>query len=520
MAAASPPAAAAPVAPALVPEVPIATRAWERLFGAGSVTHCLSNSEARRCRGVCRDWRRLAGAGACEEELWNSDLGPTHRGAAWKHLLLGGITLRQKAGTHQDYYEKLCEKESEYDSVIRRDVNRTLPQEERFREKNGEGQLALFRLLRALAIRLCDIGYCQSLNFIVATLIGIFPEDEALAFQCALALLLRYSLVDLYRPKFAKLGVVVWQFDRIVEGFLPKVHTALVRHGVNSEYYAIQWFLTLFASDLSQPIVRRIWDRFLVAGWRIVVQVGLALLYTIQDTLPGMDTCNALMHLRKFAKSCPYDAEQLLNAAASFKVSHRMLSALEAAYNWEDDVQLLVIKDLNSGQVHWAVQALKPEPPSSAPRRDCGDEDEEEPPIEMPRAFSRRDSQGGGGQEPDLGGPLDGTDEARGTVLPFLIRNLDTGDETVLNEAWSQYTDDISRRAKASAGPLQATPSASPERMPAVSGEDSSSEAGRSGRTGISQSPPSASGQPQQAGGGSYWMQSVQRQAVRRLGQV
>ena len=37
--------------------------------------------------------------------------------------------------------------------------------------------------------------------------------------------------------------VIIWQFDRIVEGFLPKVHEALTMHGVNSEYYAIQWWL-------------------------------------------------------------------------------------------------------------------------------------------------------------------------------------------------------------------------------------------------------------------------------------
>lgn len=35
--------------------------------------------------------------------------------------------------------------------------------------------------------------------------------------------------------------VIIWQFDRIVEGFLPQVHEALTMHGVNSEYYAIQW---------------------------------------------------------------------------------------------------------------------------------------------------------------------------------------------------------------------------------------------------------------------------------------
>ncbi|CAE7563151.1 Evi5, partial [Symbiodinium necroappetens] len=186
------------------------------------------------------------------------------------------------------------------------------------------------------------------------------------------------------RPKFQKLGVVLWQFDRLVEGFLPKVHAALTRspgfcgalfyegdivgrgckgfvgHGVNSEYYAIQWFLTLYASDLRQEVVRRIWDRFLVAGWRVVAQIGLALLYRIQDSLIHMDTCQALSFLKRFTRNAKFTAKELLDTAATFKVSHRMLSALEAAYGWPGESQLTVVKDLNSGQVHWVVQAVQP----------------------------------------------------------------------------------------------------------------------------------------------------------------
>lgn len=492
----------------LVPEVPLACKVWEKLFAAGNLTQSLTTAEAGRSRQVCREWRWLAGAGAWEEELWSMDLGQSRRGAIWKQMLLGGITLLQRAGTHQDTFDKLCEMESPYDSVIRRDVNRTLPQEELFRQKGGKGQTALFRLLKALAIRLCDIGYCQSLNFIVATLIGVFPDDEPAVFQCSLALLLRHSLVDLYRPKFPKLGVVIFQFDRIVEGFLPKVHTALVRHGVNSEYYAIQWFLTLFASDLPQAMVRRVWDRFLIAGWRVIVQVGLALLYTIQDILPTLDTGNALGYLKKFTHNCPYSTEELLEAAASFKVSHRMLSALEAAYSWEDkenDVQLLVIKDLNSGHVHWAVQAVPPAPATPSPLQQQQLDEEEK--VDIPRAFCRN-AGSGGDASPELGGPLDGVPGAGdGEVLPFLLHNLDTGEQIVIDEAWSQYTDDMSKRAKATSGPAQARPSSSPEKMTAVS-PATAGEAG-SGR------PHAGSGES--AGGGSFWMQSVQRQAVSRL---
>lgn len=407
-------------------------------------------------------------------------------------MLLSGITLQQQPGTSQDAYERLCETPSSYDSAIKRDIGRTLPQAELFRDKNGKGQLALFRLLRSIAIRISDIGYCQSMNFIVATLIGVFPDNEAAVFECALALLLRHSLVDLYRPKFEKLGVVVWQFDKVVEGFLPKVHAALVKHGVNSEYYAIQWFLTLFASDLPQDIVRRIWDRFLVAGWRIVVQVGLALLYSIRDTLPTMNTCQALGFLRRFGRASKYEAEELLRLATTFKVSHRMLSALEAAYSWEDDVQLLVAKDLNSGHVHWAIQAVPPAKPSCGPLADCEDEDSIMP---IPRAFNRTSEVVADEDEP----------RPKGTVEPFLLHNLDTGETTVIEKAWSQYTREIDRRARDRAGPAVVQPAqSSAVEAPRASLSLDSDSMRRNG-------PDS---------GGSFWMQSVQREAVRRLGQV
>eukprot|EP00913_Durusdinium_trenchii_P035541 g33260.t1 len=253
----------------------------------------------------------------------------------------------------------------------------------------------LFRLLRSLAIRLSEIGYCQSLNFVIATMM--------------LSLLLRHALVDLYRPKFQKLEVVLWQFDRLVEGFLPKIHAALTRHGVSSEYYAIQWFLTLYASDLPQHMVRRIWDRFLVAGWRVIAQVGLVLLYRIQDILQDMDTCQALVFLKRFTRNAKFTADELLDTAATFKVSHRMLSALEAAYAWNEPSQLTVIKDLNSGQVHWTVQAASFE-----------ETDEHEEASRFPRAGTKS---------------LQGGRRLQGKVLPFLLHNLDTGETTMMEKA-------------------------------------------------------------------------------------
>ncbi|OLP83334.1 GTPase-activating protein GYP5 [Symbiodinium microadriaticum] len=398
---------------------PIVPEPWQVLLSAGLLNY-LRFIEARpgdvaSCAPICAasSVGRTAKARSVSlghrqpimEALWNEDLG-TRRASAWKELLLGGITLQPDSGDYAPGQSKV----KTSSAVTRR--------------------------------------------------VLVFPEDELSSFNCGLALLLRHSLVDLYRPKFQKLGVVLWQFDRLVEGFLPKVHAALTRHGVNSEYYAIQWFLTLYASDLRQEVVRRIWDRFLVAGWRVVAQIGLALLYRIQDSLIHMDTCQALSFLKRFTRNAKFTAKELLDTAATFKVSHRMLSALEAAYGWPGESQLTVVKDLNSGdpvafpcQVHWVVQAVQPK--LSCAYNDSPDAEYEEPAV---RSFARASTSGEG----DRNCP-------QGKVLPFLLHNLDTGETTMMEKAFSQYKGEMHEQARAKAGPAQAAPSAA--EMPALSGE-------------------------------------------------
>mmetsp|Transcript_99112 Transcript_99112/g.181810 ORF Transcript_99112/g.181810 Transcript_99112/m.181810 type:complete len:425 (+) Transcript_99112:70-1344(+) len=352
------------------------------------------------------------------EELWNTDPDPLQRSAAWKTLLLDGLDPL----TEQSTYERLRQTPSKYDDVIQRDLARTLPQEEFFRERHGKGQSALFSLLRAFSVQFWDIGYVQSLNFIVATLINVFPDDETLVFDCTQSLLFRHSLVDFYRPCFPKLGVTVWQFDRLVEGFLPETYAALQMHGVSAEYYAMQWFLTLFSCDLPQKLVLRIWDRFLVAGWQAVAQVGLALLDELGSQLSELDTCEALTLLKRFVRTRRADGDKLLKKAARFGVSHRMLSKLEAAHaRGEEQNTVLLVSTNTAGIVtSWSVEHNTAKCTASASDGHATSRQA------LPRAFGQPSTNSGK------------TDCSK-TVLPFLIHNLDTGEKTLLEDEWTAY---------------------------------------------------------------------------------
>lgn len=55
--------------------------------------------------------------------------------------------------------------------MIQRDINRTFPAHDFFKESGGGGQDALFRLSKAYAVHDTEVGYCQGLSFLAATLL-------------------------------------------------------------------------------------------------------------------------------------------------------------------------------------------------------------------------------------------------------------------------------------------------------------------------------------------------------------
>ncbi|CAD7939465.1 unnamed protein product, partial [Amoebophrya sp. A25] len=208
---------------------------------------------------------------------------------------------RKTASTSDNKIERdrSSERDRNITSLIKRDVNRTLPSEPLF--QTHEGQQRLFRVLKAVSRRLWEVGYCQGLNFVVATLLLQFDGDELLAFQASIAMLWRFQLIDFYSNEFRKIRPTVWKFDQLVKALLPKVAATFEKHGVSAVYYALSWFMTLFSADLPQKIVRRVWDLYFAHGERIIHQVALALLYRVQRDIVAL--AGNFEHLLKFLKT-------------------------------------------------------------------------------------------------------------------------------------------------------------------------------------------------------------------------
>lgn len=84
----------------------------------------------------------------------------------------------------ESLYTRLCQDEpGDYDRVIQRDLSRTFPQLDMFKDDGGEGQLAMGRLLKAYSVYDAHVGYCQGLAFLVGPLLmTVNTERERIHF--------------------------------------------------------------------------------------------------------------------------------------------------------------------------------------------------------------------------------------------------------------------------------------------------------------------------------------------------
>ena len=57
-------------------------------------------------------------------------------------------------------------------------------------------------------------------------------------------------------------------------------------HELGPEFYASQWFITLFCYDLPIELATRLLDLFLFDGYKVVHTTILALLASVQGTQP------------------------------------------------------------------------------------------------------------------------------------------------------------------------------------------------------------------------------------------
>ncbi len=102
-----------------------------------------------------------------------SGVPPPLRGVVWMSIAGSRDALLE----HE--YDRLCGESSPYENLIGKDIGRSFPGVEMFRDPSGDGQQMLGRVLKCFSLYDQKIGYCQGLGFVVGPLLMHMGDKEA-----------------------------------------------------------------------------------------------------------------------------------------------------------------------------------------------------------------------------------------------------------------------------------------------------------------------------------------------------
>ncbi|ORX47467.1 RabGAP/TBC [Hesseltinella vesiculosa] len=219
------------------------------------------------------------------------------RGLIWQ-------AMSQSASLNlETVYGQLLQEPSPYTRIIQRDLARTFPGVEMFKQEGGEGQNAMEHVLTAYSLYDSLVGYCQGLAFLVGPLLMNMPEQQA--FCVFVRLMETYEMRTMFTLNMEGLQLRLYQFTSFFSQLLPELADHLAMHAVNPPMYASQWFLTLFAYTFPIPLVLRIYDIVFAEGAaETIMRVSIAMLRRSQE---------ALLQLTEFEDILDYVTSKLYN---------------------------------------------------------------------------------------------------------------------------------------------------------------------------------------------------------------
>lgn len=298
------------------------------LSGSGKVSQECKEEHLELWNQLIKNWDQQSDRPEKISELVLDGIPDKLRGHVWQ-LLSNAIDQTELVEKYHDFLNQPCPSEQ----VIMRDIHRTFPAHDYFKESGGKGQESLYKISKVYSLYDEEVSYCQGLSFLAASLLLHMPEEQA--FCTLVKIMFNYGLRDLFKLGFDNLHLRFFQLTALLKDYIPELSHHLEHIGIETHMYASQWFLTLFTAKFPLQMVFFILDLFLSQGMNTIFHISLALLHDAKTDLLQLDFEGTLKYFRV---SLPrkYRTEAatkcLIHKAVKFRLNHSKLEVYEKEY--------------------------------------------------------------------------------------------------------------------------------------------------------------------------------------------
>jgi len=215
-----------------------------------------------------------------------------------------------------DYYKKKLQDARERSAVAKQielDVPRTFPGHAWL--DSLEGQKRLENVLLAYSMHNPSVGYCQSMNYVVALLLLVLDKREDLVFFILIALIERILFEGVYEPNLVGCQIEMKSLGDLLSMKLPKLARHLDSMHCEMSLIATDWFLCLFCTSVPSEVCVRIWDCIFNEGPKIIFRVAVAILTLAEKHLMKIDNAGEMLRAVKLYASNIHNRDKLLKVA-------------------------------------------------------------------------------------------------------------------------------------------------------------------------------------------------------------
>ncbi|KJE93872.1 hypothetical protein CAOG_04593 [Capsaspora owczarzaki ATCC 30864] len=232
------------------------------------------------------------------------------KGEGWKRILGTDEKRKGNPGTYEHFKAKAM-KQSTYLRQIDLDVNRTWRDHQIFKERYSIKQIHLFNVLSAYTMYNELVGYCQGMSGIVGLLLMYMDEEDAFWSLTTLFQDRIHSMNDLFLPGFPRLMEQFDLHEKLMNNMFPSLAQHFRQETVMISAYASKWFLQVFLDKVPFELTLRVWDAFILEGYRVPIVMAMVFIKVHKARLQAMDFEGILTFLQNLDKE-PHDADALI----------------------------------------------------------------------------------------------------------------------------------------------------------------------------------------------------------------